>query len=68
MGWAIFVDEGGQDRYATQSGFGEASEESLAGFFDLQGSDTYSIVTPPSVQLSNGKTVPRNPGGIFVDR
>ena len=68
MGWAIFVDEGGQDRYATQSGFGEASEGSLAGFFDLDGTDTYSMVGTTSVQLSNGTTVPRNPGGIFVDR
>ncbi len=68
MGWAIFVDEGGQDRYTTQSGFGEASEESLAGFFDLDGIDTYSLLTATPVPLSNGSTVSRNPGGIFVDR
>jgi hypothetical protein len=68
MGWAVFVDEGGRDRYVTQSGFGEASEGSLAGFFDLDGSDTYSIVAAPPVQLLNGSTASRNPGGIFVDR
>jgi hypothetical protein len=68
LGWAIFIDEGGNDRYTTQSGFGEASEESLAGFFDLDGSDTYSMLATPPVQLLNGSTVSRNPGGIFVDR
>ena len=68
MGWAIFVDEGGHDRYTTQLGFGEASEGSLAGFFDLAGSDSYSMLAATSVQLSNGSTVPRNPGGMFVDR
>jgi hypothetical protein len=69
MGWAIFVDEGGNDRYATQSGLGEASEESVAGFFDLDGSDTYSISpTTPQIHHDNGATIPRNPGGIFVDR
>ncbi|MBM4127137.1 MAG: hypothetical protein FJ247_07280 [Nitrospira sp.] len=68
MGWAIMVDEGGQDRYTTQSRFGEAAEESLAGFFDLAGSDTYSILAATPVQLSNGSTIPRSPGGLFVDR
>ena len=68
MGWAILVDEGGQDRYTTQSGFGEASEGSLAGFFDLAGSDTYSFLAATPVQLSDGKTIPRTPGGLFVDR
>jgi hypothetical protein len=69
MGWAIFVDEGGNDRYATRSGLGEASEESVAGFFDLDGSDTYSISpTTPQIHHDNGATIPRNSGGIFVDR
>jgi hypothetical protein len=68
MGWAIFIDEGGDDRYRTQSGFGEAAEGSLAGFFDLAGSDTYSFLAETPVQLSNGNTVPRSPGGLFVDR
>lgn len=68
MGWAIFVDEGGHDRYTSQSGFGEGAEGSLAGFFDLAGSDAYSILAATPVQLSNSLTVPRNPGGIFVDR
>ncbi|HEX5647682.1 MAG TPA: hypothetical protein VFX56_11985 [Nitrospira sp.] len=68
MGWAIFVDEGGHDRYTTQSGFGEGAEGSLAGFFDLAGSDTYSILAATPVRLSNGSTIPRNPGGMFVDQ
>lgn len=68
MGWAVFVDEGGDDRYTTQLGFGEASEESVAGFFDLAGNDTYSILSTSPVHLSNGHTIPRDPGGLFVDR
>jgi hypothetical protein len=68
LGWAIFIDEGGDDRYITQSGFGEAAEGSLAGFFDLAGSDTYSLVSTAPVQLLNNITVPRNPGGLFVDQ
>ena len=68
QGWAIFIEEGGDDRYTTQSGFGEASEGSLAAFFDLGGSDTYSLVSTTPVQLLNSITVPRNPGGLFVDQ
>jgi hypothetical protein len=68
LGWAIFIDEGGDDRYITQSGFGEAAEGSLAGFFDLAGSDTYSLVSTAPVQLLNNITGPRNPGGLFVDQ
>jgi len=68
MGWAILVDEGGQNRYTTQSGFGEAAEERLAGFFDLAGSDTYSILTATPVQFSNDNMIPRSSGGLFVDR
>ena len=68
MGWAIFVDEGGDDRYTIQSGFGEGSEKGLAGFFDLGGNDTYSTVPKTPIPFSNGITIPRSPGGLFVDR
>lgn len=70
--WGLFIDEGGADEYKTQSGFGDSSEESVAGFFDLDGNDTYTLPTGVSTQPNNypaNGTRFRYPlGGVFVDR
>lgn len=68
-GWAIFVDEGGNDYYSIQSGFGETSERSLAGFFDLAGEDQYTVLSlsshpPPTNSTSHA----HGPGSFFQDR
>ncbi len=66
-GWAIFVDEGGNDRYILQSGFGEATERSLAGFIDLDGEDHYTLLSPSSSSIPMNSTA-RSPGsGSFYE-
>ena len=71
-GWALFVDEGGNDLYTVNSGFGEASEQSLSGFFDLAGKDSYTTLDPPSTSIethpANGIARRHSQGGVFVDR
>jgi hypothetical protein len=68
-GWAIFVDEGGDDQYTVQSGLGEAANHSLAVFMDLDGNDRYDMAPPPSeFRPDNGLTISRATGGLFIDR
>lgn len=68
-GWAVFVDEGGNDRYTIQSGFGEATERSLAGFIDLGGEDHYTILSPSSsITPVNNTVLSHRLGSIFQDR
>ena len=71
-GWGLFIDEGGEDQYQAQIGFGDTSEKSVAGFFDLEGKDTYTL--PPN-SSTRTETRPSNEtlffyphGGVFVDR
>jgi hypothetical protein len=71
-GWGLFIDEGGADQYEAISGFGNASENSVAGFFDLAGHDTYSFPAtssmPADSRPSNGTLFSYPQGGVFVDR
>jgi hypothetical protein len=71
-GWGLFIDEGGADQYEALSGFGNASENSVAGFFDLAGHDTYSFPATSSMPAdnrpSNGTLFIYPQGGVFVDR
>jgi len=68
-GWAIFVDEQGNDRYTVQLGFGEGFEHSLAGFIDLGGQDTYAVLSPASNHRpANGIAQSPAAGSIFMDR
>ncbi|HEY7532217.1 MAG TPA: hypothetical protein VH681_05465, partial [Nitrospiraceae bacterium] len=71
-GWALFVDEGGADRYQAKLGFGRANEQSLAGFFDLKGIDDYPPLsqtsTPTDPPPRDGSVILYPKGGLFVDR
>ncbi|MBS0151233.1 MAG: hypothetical protein JSR31_09845 [Nitrospira sp.] len=68
-GWAVFVDEGGNDRYTIQSGFGEVTERSLAGFIDLSGKDQYTpLSSSSSTTPVNGTSRSSGPGSFFEDR
>ena len=72
VGWRIFIEDGGADHYAAKAGFGDSSEKSVAGFFDLEGHDTYSFPAsssmPADSRPSNGKLFVYPQGGVFVDR
>lgn len=71
-GWGLFIDEGGADQYQAKSGFGDSSEKSVAGFFDLEGKDTYTLPANSSMAIDsrpgNGKLFSSPQGGVFVDR
>jgi hypothetical protein len=71
-GWALFIDEGGDDQYQLKSGLGRASEQSVGGFFDLKGKDSYSLpqdlVIPKDERPTDGKIILYPRGGLFVDR
>jgi len=68
-GWAIFVDELGNDRYTIQTGLGEGSKGSLAGFIDLGGQDTYNIESSSAnLRPANDTTLSPAAGSIFVDQ
>jgi hypothetical protein len=71
-GWGLFIDEGGADLYHVKSGFGDSSEKSVAGFFDLEGKDSYVIPSDSSVPVDSrpgdGKLFFYPHGGVFVDR
>jgi hypothetical protein len=71
-GWGLFIDEGGADRYEAKSGFGSASEKSLAGFFDLNGLDSYTLGPDPKRSAyylpKDEVTLVYPKGGVFVDR
>jgi hypothetical protein len=70
--WGLFIDEGGADQYHVISGFGGSSEKSLAGFFDLDGKDTYTLPLnssmPADVRPDNERHFFYPQGGVFVDR
>jgi hypothetical protein len=70
--WGLFIDEGGADQYRAKSGFGDSSEKSVAGFFDLEGKDTYTLSPdssiPTNARPSNGRLYSSPQGGVFVDR
>lgn len=71
-GWAVFVDEGGDDRYAAGNGLGQAANRSLAGFFDLSGKDQYVLPydadTLPKDQRANGRVIVDERSALFVDQ
>jgi len=71
-GWALFIDEGGDDQYQLKSGLGRASEQSVGGFFDLKGKDSYSLpqdpVIPKDERPTDAKIILYPRGGLFVDR
>ena len=71
-GWGLFIDEGGEDQYLATSGFGDSSEKSVAGFFDLEGKDTYTLpstsTTPADARPSDGRRILYPQAGVFVDR
>jgi hypothetical protein len=71
-GWALFIDEGGDDAYQLKDGFGLSAEHGVGSFFDLKGNDRYELAQPPQGQTdlrpANGKVVLYPPGGLFVDR
>jgi hypothetical protein len=70
--WGLFIDEGGEDQYQVKSGFGDSSEKSIAGFFDLKDNDTYTRRLNSSMlddtRPSNGRIFFYPQGGVFVDR
>ena len=71
-GWGLFIDEGGEDQYQAGSGFGDSSGKSVAGFFDLEGRDTYTLPstssTPTDARPRDGAVFFYPQGGVFVDR
>ena len=71
-GWGLFIDEGGADQYQAKTGFGDSSEKSVAGFFDLAGKDTYTLPPdssiPADTRPSDGRLFFYPQGGVFVDR
>ena len=71
-GWGLFIDEGGEDQYRVKSGFGDSSEKSVAGFFDLNGNDIHTRLPdspmPDNTRPGNGRVFLYPQGGMFVDR
>jgi hypothetical protein len=71
-GWGLFIDEGGADHYNAKSGFGDSSEKSVGGFFDLDGRDSYTLPPdssiPPDTRPADGRLFSSPQGGVFVDR
>ena len=69
--WALFIDEGGADRYQGLAGLGQGTKDSLGLFFDLAGLDTYDGPpgTPQTITSSRGneRTI-RATGSLFQDR
>jgi hypothetical protein len=71
-GWALFIDEGGDDLYQLKDGVGHSSEHGVGAYFDLKGQDTYDVRQLAGTQAeprpSNGKAIVYPGGGLFVDR
>lgn len=67
---SLFIEEGGQDRYLVPTGLGVGLIQSLAGFFDLAGSDLYGGPDDSSTagRPRNRVVLRREPGGLFVDQ
>jgi hypothetical protein len=69
--WGLFIDEGGADQYQAKSGLGDSSEKSAAGFFDLEGHDSYTLSDSSisaETRPGDGKLFFYPEGGVFVDR
>ena len=68
--WALFIDEGGTDRYQGLAGLGHGTQDSLGLFFDLSGTDTYDNQsgTPPSASGRGNERTIRATGSLFQDR
>lgn len=69
--WGLFIDEGGADQYQAKSGLGDSSEKSAAGFFDLEGHDSYRLSDSSisaETRPGDGKLFFYPEGGVFVDR
>lgn len=71
-GWALFIDEGGDDHYQLKDGFGQSTEHGLGVFFDLKGQDSYELSHDAGTRAEdrplNGKVTVYPKGGLFVDR
>jgi hypothetical protein len=71
-GWALFIDEGGDDLYQLKDGLGHSTEHGVGAHFDLKGRDTYDLRQLAGTQAehrpSNGKAIVYPDGGLFVDR
>ncbi|MDH4186736.1 MAG: hypothetical protein OEV08_07045 [Nitrospira sp.] len=71
-GWGLFIDEGGADRYHAASGFGDSTEKSVSGFFDLEGKDSYTLPPDSSISVDSrpgdGRFIFYPHGGVFADR
>jgi hypothetical protein len=71
-GWALFIEEGGDDQYQSKEGFGVSSEQGVGAFFDLKGHDIYALPeaasADPDHRPSNGRSTVYPAGGLFVDR
>ena len=71
-GWALFIDEGGDDLYQLKEGLGHSSQHAIGVYFDLKGQDTYDVRQLGDTQAerrpSNRKAIVYPDGGLFVDR
>ena len=63
--WSLSIEEGGLDHYLSSQDFGVASDNSMAGFFDLSGEDEYA---GSSRDLKNTVMLLDAKGGLFLDR
>ncbi|MEK6633963.1 MAG: hypothetical protein AABY94_11625, partial [Nitrospirota bacterium] len=69
--WALFIDEGGADRYQGLAGLGHGTQDSLGLFFDLAGTDYYDGPpgTAPTTTSGRGnERTLRAAGSLFQDR
>ena len=70
--WGLFINEGEEDQYQARPGFGDSSEKSVAGFFDLEGTDIYTLPstssTPANARPRDGGVFSYPQGDVFVDR
>ncbi|HSA61637.1 MAG TPA: hypothetical protein VLE03_05310 [Nitrospiraceae bacterium] len=70
-GWALFLEEGGDDTYSTPSGLGQGSKDSLGQFIDLAGADAYLTTAGKAESSTQGRTNARAvtaTGNLFLDR
>lgn len=63
LGWSLFADDGGGDRYLVGAGLGRVTNGGMSGFFDLAGEDEYAMAG-----RGNGQVATDGAGGLFVDR
>ena len=70
-GWALFLDEGGDDRYSAASGLGQGAKDSLGQFIDLAGADDYRSTAGEAGTSNQGRNNARTltaTGSFFLDR